>query len=71
VLGVDNVALLKPIFAETGAVTKLIAYDDFDWINAVMAKYNWMCGRIAIKKPVPASTPAVANIWANKSLKHE
>jgi hypothetical protein len=60
-LGIDNVALLKPIFTEAGAVTKLIAYDDFDWITAAMASRKWMCGRIAIKKPGLESTPAVAN----------
>jgi hypothetical protein len=60
-LSIDNVALLKPIFNETAAVTKLVAYDDFDWISASMASRNWMCGRIAIKKPGPTSAPAVAN----------
>lgn len=60
-LSIDNVALLKPIFTETGSVAKLIAYDDFDWISAAMANRKWMCGRISIKKPGPESAPAVAN----------
>ncbi|MCK1358348.1 hypothetical protein [Bradyrhizobium sp. 199] len=58
-LGIENVALLKPIFTETGALSKLIAYDDFDWINAAMTSRSWMCGRISIKKPA-SPEPAVA-----------
>lgn len=60
-LGIDSVALLKPIFNETAGVAKLIIYDDFDWISASMASRNWTCGRIAIKKPSQQSAPAVAN----------
>jgi hypothetical protein len=60
-LSIDNVALLKPIFNEKGAVTKLIAYDDFDWIRASMESRNWACGRIAINKPGQQFAPAVAN----------
>ncbi|UVO28143.1 hypothetical protein [Bradyrhizobium arachidis] len=59
-LSIENVALLKPIFNETAAVTKLVAYDDFDWITASMESRKWMCGRIAIKKPSQQSSPAVA-----------
>lgn len=57
-LGVDNVALLKPIFTETGAVAKLIAYDDFDWISAAMTSRKWMCGRIAIRNQVRSPHPS-------------
>jgi hypothetical protein len=64
-LGIENVALLKPIFNETAAVTKLVAYDDFDWIVASMVSRKWTCGRIAIRKPSQQSSPAVATSAAH------
>ena len=72
VLSVENVAVLKPIFGEGGTITKINAYDDYDWINTAMTTGTWMCGRISIKKPtlpapVPAGAPAAPATQADKA----
>jgi hypothetical protein len=64
-LTIENVLVLKPIFTETRAVTKLIAYDDYDWINTVMTARSWKCARIAVKQPTPPD-PAGAQPIASR-----
>ncbi|MBB5054304.1 hypothetical protein HNQ36_004306 [Afipia massiliensis] len=49
-LPIESVVILKPFFA-SNKVTKVIAYDEYDWINTVMESRGYACYGTKIEKP--------------------
>ncbi|MGT2437802.1 hypothetical protein ACU4GH_20515 [Bradyrhizobium betae] len=49
-LPIEDVVILKPFF-EGNLVTRLIAYDEYDWITSVMDTKNYACGTTKVEKP--------------------
>lgn len=49
-LPIHDVAILKPIYSD-GLVSKLIAYNDYDWVNSVMSGRKYVCADTIVEKP--------------------
>lgn len=60
-LPIKSVVILKPLFTN-GLITKIVAYDEYDWINTVMAARSYNCNGTVVERPkteekVASATP--------------
>lgn len=58
---IEDIAIIKPFFND-GVVSKLIIYDEYDWLNTSMSNRNYSCGSLQVRRPSPAQPVAAGPI---------
>jgi hypothetical protein len=49
-LPIKSVLIFKPLYTN-GLITKIVAYDEYDWINTVMAARSYKCNETVVERP--------------------